>query len=55
MSDGGGSYLLIDKKRVLIGATIMYVQLQKRSMIGIGVYPAISLADARRVLEEFKE
>ena len=56
LSDGGGLYLLIDKK----GGTYWrydYVRpiTKKRSTIGIGVYPAIGLADARRVREEFKE
>lgn len=56
LSDGGGLYLLLDKK----GGTYWrfdYVRpiTNKRSTISIGVYPAISLADARRQREEFKE
>ena len=54
LSDGGGLYLLIDKK----GGTYWrydYVRpiTKKRSTIGMGVYPTIGLADARRVREDF--
>ena len=56
LSDGGGLYLLLDKK----GGTYWrfdYVRpiTKKRSTIGIGVYPSITLAEARKRREEFKE
>ena len=56
LSDGGGLYLLLDKK----GGTYWrfdYVRpiTKKRSTIGIGVYPSIALAEARKRREEFKE
>lgn len=55
LSDGGGLYLLIDKK----GATTWrfdYTRpiIKKRNTISIGPYPEISLAVARQKREEFK-
>lgn len=56
LSDGGGLYLQLDKK----GGTYWrfdYVRpiTKKRSTISIGVYPLITLAQARSHREEFKE
>lgn len=56
LSDGGGLYLLLDKK----GGTywrLDYVRpiTKKRATLALGVYPELSLADARREREECKE
>ncbi|WP_180181125.1 integrase arm-type DNA-binding domain-containing protein [Acinetobacter sp. YH01021] len=56
LADGGGLFLLLDKK----GGTYWRFDYfrpitKKRTTIGIGVYPNLSLADARKFREEYKE
>ena len=56
LADGGGLFLLLDKK----GGTYWRFDYfrpitKKRTTIGIGVYSNLSLADARKFREEYKE
>lgn len=56
LADGGGLFLLLDKK----GGTYWRFDYfrpitKKRTTIGIGIYPNLSLADARKFREEYKE
>lgn len=56
LSDGGGLYLLLDKKNGVYWR-FDYVRpiTKKRATIAIGVYPACSLAKARSKRNEFRE
>ncbi len=56
LSDGGGLFLLIDKKCGTYWRFDYFRPItKKRTTIGIGVYPSLSLADARKFREEYKE
>jgi integrase len=49
-------FCFLIKKAAHIGVSIIFVRLQKkRTTIGLGVYPNLSLADARKYREEYKE
>ena len=56
LSDGGGLFLLLDKKGGTYWRFDYFKPItKKRTTIGIGVYPELSLADARRQKEEYRE
>lgn len=56
LSDGGGLFLLLDKKGGTYWRFDYFKPItKKRTTIGIGIYPAMSLAEARKHREEYRE
>ena len=56
LSDGGGLFLLLDKKCGTYWRFDYFKPItKKRTTIGIGIYPAMSLAEARKYREEYRE
>jgi len=56
LSDGGGLFLLLDKKGGTYWRFDYFKPIsKKRTTIGIGIYPTMSLAEARKYREEYRE
>lgn len=56
LSDGGGLFLLIDKKGGTYWRFDYFKPItKKRTTLAVGIYPAMTLAEARKHREEFKE
>ena len=56
LSDGSGLFLLIDKKGGIYWRFDYFKPIsKKRTTIGLGIYPELTLADARKLREEYRE